>query len=88
MPPGLRPFRAELVHWTNSETPFTPPRGPVDGHEQMTARVRRENCPPDSFLIRLTISFRACARTCGAWREMRQILHVDVDVAGLVLRDD
>ncbi|WP_287187061.1 hypothetical protein, partial [Rhodovulum sp.] len=40
-------------HWTNSETPFTPPRGPVDGHEQITARVRRENCPPDSFLIRL-----------------------------------
>ena len=21
--PGLRPFRAELVHWTNSQTPFT-----------------------------------------------------------------
>ena len=23
--PGLRPFRAELIHWINSGTPFTPP---------------------------------------------------------------
>ncbi|SEN55312.1 Transposase DDE domain-containing protein [Loktanella fryxellensis] len=23
--PGLCPFRAELIHWINSETPFTPP---------------------------------------------------------------
>ena len=22
--PGLRPFRAELIHWINSRTPFTP----------------------------------------------------------------
>ena len=22
--PGLRPFRAELIHWINSGTPFTP----------------------------------------------------------------
>lgn len=22
---GLRPFRAELIHWINSVTPFTPP---------------------------------------------------------------
>ena len=22
--PGLRPFRAELIHWINSKTPFTP----------------------------------------------------------------
>jgi len=26
--PGLRPFRAELIHWINSKTPFTPHRGP------------------------------------------------------------
>ena len=29
---------------------------PINGHEQVAARVQQENCPPDSFLIRLTIS--------------------------------
>lgn len=31
--PGLRPFRAELIHWINSETPFAP-------------RLPRRRCKP------------------------------------------
>ena len=42
---------------------------PVDGHEQVAPRVRRENCPPDSFLIRLTTS------------HLRQILDVHLQIA-------
>ena len=53
-----------------------PAGGAVDGDKQVAPRVRRENSRPDCFLIRLTIS------------HLRQILHVDVQIAGLVLRDD
>jgi len=35
MKPGFRSFRADLVHWTKSETPFTPAGRPVDGNEQI-----------------------------------------------------
>ena len=46
-----------------------PPCRPVDGDEQIAPRVRRENCPPDSFLIRLAI------------RHLRQVFHVDMQVS-------
>ena len=36
--PGLRPFRAELIHRINSETPFTPP---------LPHRCPRTRCRPD-----------------------------------------
>ncbi|GAA4219888.1 hypothetical protein GCM10022290_12520 [Sagittula marina] len=41
--PGLRPFRAELIHWINSETPFTPPL-PRCHH-----RTRRKGYHPNSL---------------------------------------
>ena len=44
----------------------------INRHKQKAPRVRRENCPPDSFLIRFTIS------------HLRQILDVHVQIAGLI----
>ena len=45
---------------------------PINVHEQIAPRVRRENCPPDSFLIRLTI------------RHLRQILDIHMQIAGRI----
>ncbi|GHG96031.1 transposase [Pseudodonghicola xiamenensis] len=38
IPPGLRPFRAELIHRINSRPPFTPARTPSRGRPSPPAR--------------------------------------------------
>jgi hypothetical protein len=47
IPPRLRPFRAELIHWINSRPPFTPARMPSPG-----SRKAREPLPETKRSVR------------------------------------